>query len=64
MEESYPLSTDEVLLFKTTISFIDHVQEFVGPLLTATTLIIPPLSIMKENLFHLVDIVEVFCEGN
>ncbi|CAM8910952.1 unnamed protein product [Rhodiola kirilowii] len=60
MKESYPLSTDEVLLFKTSVSFIDHLQEILGPVLSSTTVIIPPLSMMKENLFHMVDVIQVY----
>ncbi|KAK3003938.1 hypothetical protein RJ639_018691 [Escallonia herrerae] len=38
MQELYPLHGEELLLFKTSISFIDHLQEFLGALLTSCTL--------------------------
>ena len=59
MQELYPLSGDEILLFKTPISFIDHLQEFLSAVLTACTLVIPPFNETKENLFSLVDFVQV-----
>lgn len=34
MQGLYPLYGEELLLFKTSISFIDHLQEFLAPLLT------------------------------
>uniref|UniRef100_A0A7N1A7L5 4-coumarate--CoA ligase n=1 Tax=Kalanchoe fedtschenkoi TaxID=63787 RepID=A0A7N1A7L5_KALFE len=60
MKESYPMSTDEVLLFKTSVSFVDHLQEVLGPVLCGATMIIPPPGMMKENAFHLVDILQVY----
>uniref|UniRef100_A0A2N9EFS9 AMP-dependent synthetase/ligase domain-containing protein n=1 Tax=Fagus sylvatica TaxID=28930 RepID=A0A2N9EFS9_FAGSY len=39
MQELYPLQGEEILLFKTSISFVDHLQEFLGAILTACTLV-------------------------
>ncbi|KAL8529308.1 hypothetical protein ACS0TY_006653 [Phlomoides rotata] len=41
MHEKYPLLEGDVVLFKTTISFIDHMQEFLGVVLSTCTLVIP-----------------------
>ncbi|KAH9706700.1 putative acyl-activating enzyme 19 [Citrus sinensis] len=38
MQDLYPLHGEELLLFKTSISFIDHLQEFLSAILTACTL--------------------------
>uniref|UniRef100_A0A0D9WL05 4-coumarate--CoA ligase n=1 Tax=Leersia perrieri TaxID=77586 RepID=A0A0D9WL05_9ORYZ len=42
MQRWKPLCSDDVLLFKTSVSFVDHLQEFLSAVLTCTTLIIPP----------------------
>ncbi|XP_051198011.1 putative acyl-activating enzyme 19 isoform X2 [Lolium perenne] len=42
MQIRNPLCSDDVLLFKTSVSFVDHLQEFLSAVLTSTTLIIPP----------------------
>lgn len=55
MQELYPLFGDEVLLFKTGISFVDHLQEFLSAILTGCTLVIPPFNHLKRNVFSLVD---------
>ncbi|CAH9147879.1 unnamed protein product [Cuscuta epithymum] len=54
MQELYPLQVEDQLLFKTSISFIDHLQEFLGALLATCTLVIPPFNQLKENLFYIV----------
>lgn len=59
MQDLYPLLKDDVLLFKTSISFIDHIQEFLGAILTCTPIVVPPFNEMKENPFYLVDILKV-----
>lgn len=59
MQEMYPLHGDEYLVFKTSISFIDHLQEFLGSLLTSCTLVIPPFNALKENPFHVVGFLQV-----
>ncbi|XAR54259.1 hypothetical protein NMG60_11029310 [Bertholletia excelsa] len=60
MQDMYPLAGSELLLFKTAISFIDHLQEFFGALLTTCTLVIPPLSELKENLFYVYDFLQAY----
>ncbi|GFY90408.1 AMP-dependent synthetase and ligase family protein [Actinidia rufa] len=60
MKELYPLVGEELLMFKTSISFIDHLQEFFGALLTACTLVIPPFNELKENLFYVYDFLQAY----
>ncbi|KAK9274348.1 hypothetical protein L1049_019162 [Liquidambar formosana] len=60
MQELYPLVGEELLLFKTSISFIDHLQEFLGAILTACTLIIPPFTELQENLFYVIDFLQAY----
>ncbi|XP_021735222.1 putative acyl-activating enzyme 19 [Chenopodium quinoa] len=55
MQEFYPLKEDDVLLFKTSISFVDHLQEFLAPMLAGCTLVVPPFHELKGNFFGLVD---------
>ncbi|VAI68802.1 unnamed protein product [Triticum turgidum subsp. durum] len=42
MQRWNPLCSDDVLLFKTSVSFVDHLQEFLSAVLTSTTLVILP----------------------
>ncbi|KAK4416134.1 putative acyl-activating enzyme 19 [Sesamum alatum] len=58
MQEVYPLYEGDVVLFKTAISFIDHMQEFLGAVLTTCTLVIPPFNQLKENIFYVVDFLQ------
>ncbi|KAG8363525.1 hypothetical protein BUALT_Bualt19G0031500 [Buddleja alternifolia] len=58
MQELYPPDEGDVVLFKTPISFVDHLQEFLGPLLTTCTLVIPPFNQLKENMFHIIDFLQ------
>ncbi|KAI3826872.1 hypothetical protein L1987_00931 [Smallanthus sonchifolius] len=51
----YPLCGEETLLFKTSIGFIDHLQEILGALLTSCTLVIPSFSELKENLLSITE---------
>lgn len=60
MQDMYPLQGEEILLFKTSISFIDHLQEFLGAILTACPLVIPPFSELKDNMFSVVDFLQVY----
>lgn len=59
MQEFYPLLGEEILLFKTSISFVDHLQEFLGAILSACTLVIPPFNELKQNPFHVIDYLKV-----
>lgn len=63
MQEMYPVHEGDVVLFKTAISFIDHIQEFVGPILSTCTLVIPPFNQLKENIFAIMDILQVYDLG-
>ncbi|XP_057800339.1 putative acyl-activating enzyme 19 isoform X2 [Salvia miltiorrhiza] len=58
MQEMYPLHEGDVVLFKTSISFIDHLQEFLGSVLSTCTLVIPPFSQLKENIFYIIDFLQ------
>ncbi|KAM3684926.1 hypothetical protein ACJW31_11G079800 [Castanea mollissima] len=60
MQEFYPLHGEELLLFKTSISFVDHLQEFLGAILTACTLVIPPYKDLKENVFSVFDFLQAY----
>lgn len=59
MQGLYPLYGEELLLFKTSISFIDHFQEFLAPLLTGCTLVIPPFQELKNNPLLVVNYLKV-----
>ncbi|KAM3265969.1 hypothetical protein T459_03114 [Capsicum annuum] len=58
MQGSYPFEREEILLFKTSISFIDHLQEFLGAMLANCTLVIPPFNQLKENIFYVVNLLQ------
>lgn len=60
MQEFYPLLGEEILLFKTSISFVDHLQEFLGAILSACTLVIPPFNELKQNPFHVIDYLKAY----
>ncbi|XP_052171471.1 putative acyl-activating enzyme 19 [Diospyros lotus] len=60
MQKLYPMVGEELLLFKTSISFIDHLQEFLGALLSTSTLVIPPFFELKENLFYMYDFLQAY----
>lgn len=59
MQELFPSSGEELLLFKTSISFIDHIQEFLSAILTSSALVIPPVKEIKENLYSVVNFIQV-----
>lgn len=59
MQELFPSSGEELLLFKTSISFIDHIQEFLSAILTSSALIIPPMKELKEKLYSVVNFIQV-----
>ncbi|WOK94965.1 hypothetical protein Cni_G03670 [Canna indica] len=60
MQRLIPLCCKDLLLFKTSISFIDHIQEFIGAILTCTPLIIPPFDKLKANPTCLVNFLEAY----
>ncbi|KVI00589.1 Acyl carrier protein-like protein [Cynara cardunculus var. scolymus] len=53
MQDMYPLCGEETLLFKTSVGFIDHLQEILGGLLTTCTLVVPPFNVLKENILSI-----------
>lgn len=59
MQEMYPPDEGDLMLFKTAISFIDHIQEFLGAILSTCTLVIPPFNQLRENIFYLLDFMQV-----
>ncbi|XP_031259561.1 putative acyl-activating enzyme 19 isoform X3 [Pistacia vera] len=60
MQDLYPLNGEEVLLFKTSISFVDHLQEFLSAILTACSLVIPPTMELKTNLFSIIHYLQAY----
>ncbi|CAA7406577.1 unnamed protein product [Spirodela intermedia] len=61
MQQFFPLCSGEILLFKTPISFVDHLQEILTAVLSCAPLIIPPFDDLKVYPFYLVDILKVYC---
>ncbi|KAF6148621.1 hypothetical protein GIB67_042580 [Kingdonia uniflora] len=59
MQEFFPLQEEEILMFKTSISFIDHMQEFLSAILTCKPLLIPPFEELKANPFCIVDYIKI-----
>lgn len=59
MQGLITLCAEDVLLFKTSISFIDHLQEFLSAILTGTILIIPPFEEVKANAEIIVRLIKV-----
>ncbi|KAK1577665.1 hypothetical protein Q3G72_023676 [Acer saccharum] len=55
----YPLHGEYILLFKTSISFIDHLQQFYSAVLIACTLVEPPVIELKRNLFGIIEVLQV-----
>ncbi|KAK4752388.1 hypothetical protein SAY87_021186 [Trapa incisa] len=60
MQEVYPFQEKECVLFKTSISFIDHLQEVLGAILTASSLVVPPFNLLKENIFSILHFLEAY----
>ncbi|TVU13049.1 hypothetical protein EJB05_46724, partial [Eragrostis curvula] len=60
MQRRNPLCSDDVLLFKTSISFVDHLQEFLSAVLTCTKLVIPPPSEWRANPASLANLIKVY----
>ncbi|CAL9064870.1 putative acyl-activating enzyme 19 isoform X1 [Musa acuminata AAA Group] len=61
MQGLIPLCSKDILLFKTSTSFIDHLQEFLGAILTCTLLVIPPFNEFKANPICLVNLLKAYC---
>ncbi|KAJ8565722.1 hypothetical protein K7X08_008298 [Anisodus acutangulus] len=60
MQGSYPFEKEEILLFKTSTSFIDHLQEFLGAILANCTLVIPPFNQLKDNIFCVANLLQEY----
>lgn len=60
MQRLYPLHGKELLLFKTSISFVDHLQEFLVSILCACTLVVPPLDKLKHDALVVADFLEAY----
>ncbi|KAK7390082.1 hypothetical protein VNO78_25381 [Psophocarpus tetragonolobus] len=60
MQGMYPLNGQELLLFKSSVSFIDHLQEFLSAILTACLLVVPPFNELKENIFSIIDFLQAY----
>nr|KYP76965.1 Acyl-CoA synthetase family member 4 [Cajanus cajan] len=60
MQGMYPLNGQELLLFKSSVSFIDHLQEFLSAILTACVLVIPPFDELKENIYSIIDFLQAY----
>ncbi|XP_078437775.1 AMP-dependent synthetase and ligase family protein isoform X2 [Wolffia australiana] len=59
MQKAFPVCHGETLLFKTPVSFIDHIQEILTAVLSCTPLIIPPDE-LRAYPFYLVDILKLY----
>ncbi|CAH2079524.1 unnamed protein product [Thlaspi arvense] len=60
MQEHYPIVGKQQLAFKTSVGFIDHLQEFLGAILNSTPLVIPPFTLLKENMMCILDFLEAY----
>uniref|UniRef100_A0A1J3GDJ9 Putative acyl-activating enzyme 19 n=1 Tax=Noccaea caerulescens TaxID=107243 RepID=A0A1J3GDJ9_NOCCA len=60
MQEHYPVIGEQQLAFKTSVGFIDHLQEFLGAILNSTPIVIPPFTLLKENMISIIDFLEVY----
>ncbi|TKY63775.1 putative acyl-activating enzyme 19 [Spatholobus suberectus] len=60
MQGMYPLNGQELLLFKSSVSFVDHLQEFLSAILAACVLVIPPFNELKENTYSIIDFLQAY----
>ncbi|KAF9624677.1 hypothetical protein IFM89_012948 [Coptis chinensis] len=60
MQELFPLHVEEILLFKTSISFIDHLQEFLSGILSSVPLVIPPFEEFRINPFYIAEFLKAY----
>ncbi|XP_073274045.1 putative acyl-activating enzyme 19 isoform X2 [Primulina huaijiensis] len=58
MQDLYPVEEGDLVLFKTQISFIDHLPEFLGAILANCTLVTPPFNQLKENILYVIDFLQ------
>ncbi|CAI0395229.1 unnamed protein product [Linum tenue] len=60
MQDLYPVDSNEILIFKASISFIDHLQEFLCAMLSACTVVIPPFMELKQNPSSIVNFLQAY----
>ncbi|CAN1271640.1 Putative acyl-activating enzyme 19 [Linum perenne] len=60
MNDLYPVGSEEILIFKASISFVDHLQEFLCAMLSACTLVIPPFRELKDNPSSIVNFLQAY----
>ncbi|PKA66229.1 Putative acyl-activating enzyme 19 [Apostasia shenzhenica] len=60
MQDQFPIFQEDILLFKTSVSFIDHLQEFLAPILTGCMLVIPPYTELKLYFAFTVHFIEAY----
>ncbi|KAF3492959.1 hypothetical protein DY000_02053362 [Brassica cretica] len=60
MQEHYPVVGEQQFAFKTSVGFIDHLQEFLGATLNSTPLVIPPFTLLKQNMISIIDFLEAY----
>ncbi|XP_024385786.1 putative acyl-activating enzyme 19 isoform X5 [Physcomitrium patens] len=60
MESAYPHVNTDVGCFKTSVGFVDHLTEALGPLLAGIPIIIPSPEILKENLLILLNYIQTY----
>ncbi|CAN1246410.1 Putative acyl-activating enzyme 19 [Linum grandiflorum] len=60
MHELYPADSEEILIFKASISFIDHLQEFLCAMLSACTVVIPPSRELRDNPSSIVNFLQAY----
>ncbi|KAL0716382.1 hypothetical protein Bca4012_065704 [Brassica carinata] len=60
MQEHYPVNGEQLLSFKTSVGFIDHLQEFLVATLNSTPLVIPPFTLLKDNMISILDFLEAY----
>nr|VDD03471.1 unnamed protein product [Brassica rapa] len=60
MQEHYPVVGEQQFAFKSSVGFIDHLQEFLGATLNSTPLVIPPFTLLKQNMISIIDFLEAY----
>ncbi|CAN1765498.1 Putative acyl-activating enzyme 19 [Linum perenne] len=60
MNDLYPVGSEEILIFKASISFVDHLQEFLCAMLSACTVVIPPFRELKDNPPSIVNFLQAY----
>ncbi|KAH9570753.1 hypothetical protein CY35_02G057700 [Sphagnum magellanicum] len=60
MEKAYPYQRNDLACFKSSVGFVDHLTEALGPLLAGTPLLIPSPETCKENPLSLLSFVKLW----